>query len=58
MGSTNWEEGAHYGVETGTVYNTFYFFNNVVNHNLTWETSERLDVGLDLVLFQGRLARL
>ena len=49
-------EGAQYGVEKGTLWNTIVFNQTALNNNLTWETSEQFDLGLDLNMFNDRLA--
>ena len=46
---------AQYGIESTTPYNTVIFNNTALNPNLTWETSEQWDLGLDLALFNNRL---
>lgn len=51
-----WQEQAQYGVEKNTLWNTFYFNSQAINNNLTWETSEQFDLGLDLNMFNDRLA--
>lgn len=57
LGSTDWSgEGAHYGAEVQAQYSTFYYFDQQPNPHLTWETSEQLDLGLDLVMFKERLS--
>lgn len=57
LGSTDWSgEGAHYGAEQQKQYSTFYYLDNQANPLLTWETSEQLDLGADLVMFRERLS--
>lgn len=51
-----WQEQAQYGVEKNTLWNTFYYNSQATNSNLTWETSEQFDLGLDLNMFNDRLA--
>lgn len=53
---TYWTEASVYGVEEGKVYNNIVYYSNPVNPNLTWETSEQMDLGVDLSLFRERLA--
>lgn len=48
--------GVFYGPETGEVVGNMLYYNSAINTNLTWETSEQLDLGLDLNLFGDRLA--
>lgn len=56
LSETYWPEAAVYGVEEGKLYNSILYFSNPVNPSLTWETSEQVDVGVDLSLFRERLA--
>ena len=56
LSSSTWNEGAIYGVENGAYWGTFWFPKNSVNQNLTWETSEQFDAGLDIDLFKDRLS--
>ncbi len=51
-----WQEQAQYGVEKNTLWNTFYYNSQAINNNLTWETSEQFDLGLDINMFNDRLA--
>ncbi len=52
----NWSEQAQYGVESNTVWSTFIYNNRALNPNLTWETSEQLDLGFDFEMFNNRLS--
>ena len=56
LGMKTWQEQAQYGVEKNTLWNTFVFNQTALNNNLTWETSEQFDLGLDLNMFSDRLA--
>ena len=56
LGSTYWNEGSIYGLETGSSWGTFWYPASIVNKELTWETSEQLDAGLDIDLFRDRLS--
>ncbi len=56
LGQDNETRGAIYGVEKGTLYNTIIYNNKALNNNLTWETSEQFDLGLDINMFRDRLA--
>mgnify|MGYP002622937679 CR=1 FL=1 len=56
LSSSKWNEGAIYGVENTTMWETFWYPANTVNQELTWETSEQLDAGLDIDLFKDRLS--
>lgn len=51
-----WQKQAQYGVEKNTLWNTFVYNSIALNNNLTWETSEQFDLGLDLNMFNDRLA--
>lgn len=50
------EWGTYYGAESGEVVGNMLYYNAALNKNLTWETSEQLDLGLDLNLFSDRLS--
>lgn len=56
LGSSYWSEAAIYGIATGQMYNNFIYNNKALNSNLTWETSEQTDIGLDLELMDNRLS--
>lgn len=56
LGMKIWQEQAQYGVEKNTLWNTFVYNQTALNNNLTWETSEQFDLGLDLNMFNDRLA--
>ncbi len=50
------DEGAFYGPELYQTWGTFFFYQYTMNPNLTWETSEQLDLGIDLEMFNNRLS--
>lgn len=50
-----WNEGAQYNVPAGQTWGTLIYNNRALNENLTWETSEQLDFGLDFGFFKDRL---
>lgn len=52
----NWNEGAQYGSDLGNVWGVFFFNSSAVNQDLTWETSEQYDLGLDVAAFDNRLS--
>ena len=56
LDSTYWEEQAVYGVEENKLYNNIVYYSRPVNPELTWETSEQMDFGVDLTLFKERLS--
>ena len=56
LGMKTWQEQAQYGVEKNTLWNSFVFNQTALNNDLTWETSEQFDLGLDLNMFNDRLA--
>ena len=56
LSSSFWDEAAIYGVESGSMYNTFWFPKKAVNQLLTWETSEQFDAGVDVDLLNERLS--
>lgn len=51
-----WTEQAQYGPESNLVWNTFVYNSTALNPNLTWETSEQLDLGVDVEMFKKRLS--
>ena len=56
LSSSTWNEGAIYGIENNSMWGTFWFPSKSVNQNLTWETSEQFDAGIDIDLFKDRLS--
>ena len=56
LSSSTWNEGAIYGVENGAYWGTFWFPKDAWNPDLTWETSEQFDAGLDIDLLKDRLS--
>ena len=56
LSSSTWNEGAIYGIENDAMWGTFWFPNDSVNQELTWETSEQFDAGVDIDLFNDRLS--
>lgn len=52
LGTKFWDEQAIYGVASNALYNNFVFSNKAMNSNLTWETSEQIDLGVDLAMFK------
>ena len=56
LGKGSNSEQAFYGVENNTLYHTYIYNQKALNNNLTWETSEQFDLGLDLNMFRNRLA--
>lgn len=55
LSKDNWMEQAQYGVESNTVWGNFIYYSTALNPNLTWETSEQWDLGLDMNMFNNRL---
>lgn len=55
LGKTNWQEQAQYGVESNKLWGNFVYNSTALNPNLTWETSEQWDLGLDMNMFNNRL---
>ena len=55
LNMSSWQEQAQYGVEKNTLWNTFIYNQKALNPDLTWETSEQFDLGLDLNMFNDRL---
>ena len=56
LGTSYWQEQAQYGVINNATWNNFVYNSSAMNRNLTWETSEQWDLGLDVELFKKRLA--
>lgn len=56
LNRTTWTEQAQYGVESNLVWNNFVYNSTALNPDLTWETSEQYDLGLDLSMFNDRLS--
>ncbi len=55
LSSSNWNEAPNYGIGAGQTFGTFWYPANAINNELTWETSETIDAGLDIDLFKDRL---
>lgn len=56
LSKKSWTEQAQYGVESNKNWNNFAFYSTALNPNLTWETSEQWDLGLDVEMFKNRLS--
>lgn len=56
LGKTTWTEQAQYGVSSNTTWGTFVYYDTALNEDLTWETSEQWDFGVDLNMFKNRLS--
>lgn len=56
LSKSSWTEQAQYGVQSNTLWNTLTYYGTALNPDLTWETSEQYDLGLDLELFKNRLS--
>lgn len=56
LSKSSWQEQAQYGVEKNKLWDTFIYNSIALNNNLTWETSEQFDLGLDINMFNDRLA--
>ena len=44
-----------YGAEGPTYCQQYYYFDSAINSRLSWETSQQLDLGVDVDLFDDRL---
>lgn len=53
--STSTSSG-QFGVTNGGSWGTSVYNDTAVNPNLTWETSEQTDLGLDIMMFKNRLS--
>ncbi|CAK7084718.1 MAG: TonB-dependent receptor P3 [Bacteroides rodentium] len=57
LDKTSWNEQAQYGVTSNTVWGNIVFIpTDALNVDLTWETSEQADLGLDVEMFNNRLS--
>lgn len=57
LANTIWAEGAQYGPTSNKLWDNFFTLpSDAINNNLTWETSEQYDLGLDLEMFNNRLS--
>jgi len=56
LSKSTWNEQAIYGPENNAMWGTFWYPSKAVNQDLTWETSEQFDAGLDIDLFNDRLS--
>jgi len=56
LAKSNWNEQSQYGVENNSTWAAMWYLNSVVNPNLTWETSEQFDLGLDAAFLNNRLS--
>lgn len=56
LGTKYWHEQAMYNPTQNHTYDNFVFYATALNKNLTWETSEQWDLGLDIEMFKQRLA--
>jgi len=56
LGKNYWSEQAQYGVESNKIWGNFVYNSTALNPNLTWETSEQWDLGLDVNMFNNRLS--
>jgi TonB-linked SusC/RagA family outer membrane protein len=54
--SKSWSEQAQYGAESGSTWGTFVYNSTALNNDLTWETSEQTDFGVDIDMFNSRLS--
>ena len=55
LSKSSWSEQAQYGPESNKVWDTFVYNGVALNPDLTWETSEQWDLGVDLDMFSNRL---
>lgn len=53
---SSWTEQAQYGPEANNIWNTLIYNGSALNPDLTWETSEQTDLGLDVEMFKNRLS--
>lgn len=55
LSKNTYSEQAQYGVTSNQLWNNFAYY-TALNPNLTWETSEQYDLGLDMEMFNNRLS--
>ena len=56
LSKNTYSEQAQYGVTSNQLWNNFAYYSTALNPNLTWETSEQYDLGLDMEIFNNRLS--
>ena len=56
LSKNTYSEQAQYGVTSNQLWNNFAYYSTALNPNLTWETSEQYDLGLDMEMFHNRLS--
>ena len=56
LSKNTYSEQAQYGVTSNQLWNNFAYYSTALNPNLTWETSEQYDLGLDMEMFNDRLS--
>lgn len=56
LSKNTYSEQAQYGVTSNQLCNNFAYYSTALNPNLTWETSEQYDLGLDMEMFNNRLS--
>ena len=56
LSSSNWNEAPNYGIAANQIFGTFWYPANAINNELTWETSQTLDGGVDIDMFKDRLS--
>lgn len=56
LSKNTYSEQAQYGVTSNLLWNNFAYYSTALNPNLTWETSEQYDLGLDMEMFNNRLS--
>jgi len=49
-------QAAQYGIGSGTTWGSMIYYNSALNEDLTWETSEQWDLGLDAAFLDNRLS--
>ena len=56
LSKTTWNgEVNNFGAESAVECGSFLYYRKAINQALTWETSQQLDLGLDLNMFSDRL---
>lgn len=56
LSKNTYSEQAQYGVTSNQLWNNFAYYSTALNPNLTWETSEQYDLGLDMEMYRLSLS--
>ena len=56
LGKSYLSDHAQYGIESNKLWGNYVYNSTALNPDLTWETSEQWDLGLDMNMFDNRLS--